>query len=69
MRTMAAISLGRMKAKDASPSLKLYTASKLSLDPVNNACAWALAQITGEPLPPAGIVYQSLPPWFWTPQH
>lgn len=69
VRQMAAISLGRMKAKSSIPSLQKFTSGKLHLDPVNNACAWALAQITGEPLPPAGVVQQLLPAWFLTPQY
>ncbi len=57
VRWMAAVSLGRMKAKDALDDLRRsYVAKKPSLDPVNNACGWAIEQITGERMPPPGTV-------------
>jgi HEAT repeat protein len=57
VRWMCAISLGRIKAKDALGALKkFYTAGKPSLDPVNNACGWAMEQITGQRMPPPGTV-------------
>jgi HEAT repeat protein len=64
VRGMAAVSLGRMKDKNAAPTLRRFYAGKPTLDPVNNACGWALAQITGEPVPPPGTVEQRQPAWF-----
>jgi HEAT repeat protein len=57
VRWMSAVSLGRMKAKDALGTLrKFYIAMKPSLDPVNYACGWAIEQITGETMPSPGTV-------------
>jgi HEAT repeat protein len=67
VRRVAAISLGRMKAKDATATLKRFYIDKPTLDPVSNACGWALSQITGEPLPPPGIVEQMDRRWFLAP--
>jgi hypothetical protein len=57
VRWMSAVTLGRMKAADRLPMLRLYySAGKASLDPVNNACGWAIQCITGEVMPsPAEI--------------
>jgi HEAT repeat protein len=50
VRWMSAVTLGRMKAKSALPSLrKHYLAYPENKDYV---CAWAIEQITGERLPP-----------------
>jgi len=64
VRGMAAVSLARMKATDAVPTLRRFYRGKLSPDPVNNACGWALAQITGEPLPPPATIEQIDRNWF-----
>jgi HEAT repeat protein len=67
VRLMAAVTLGRMKAKQALPSLKKFWRGRLSDEPLNNACGWAVEQITGEPIPPAvptRILQQS---WFLVP--
>ena len=49
VRWMCAVSLGRMKAKERLPSLRKFNADgKYSLNAVNNACGWAIEQITGE---------------------
>jgi hypothetical protein len=53
VRRMAAVTLGRMNAKEALPSLRRFFSSrKPTLDPVNNACGWAIERITGEAVPP-----------------
>lgn len=64
VRRMAAISLGRMKATKAIPTLKRFYSEKLTLDQVNNACGWALEQITGDPLPKTGIIEKMDRQWF-----
>jgi hypothetical protein len=52
LRRMAAVALGLMHAKAALPSLRhYYGAHKPTLDAVNNACGWAVEQITGEVMP------------------
>lgn len=67
VRQLAAVALGRMKASAAVPTLKEYYTGKPTPDPVNNACGWALAQITGVPVPPPGTVEQPASGWFLTP--
>ena len=56
VRRMSAITLGRMKSKDSLQSLRRYFMTKPTLDRVSPACGWAIAQNTGEPLPPAGTM-------------
>jgi HEAT repeat protein len=57
VRRMAAVTLGLMNAKSALPSLRRHhDVSKLSLDPVSNACGWAIERLTGEVFPRPGPV-------------
>lgn len=56
VRWMCALTLGRIQAKDAVPSLRRhYPFGQPANDPVNNACGWAIEQITGEKMPPRTI--------------
>jgi len=64
VRRMSAVSLGRMKATDAMPTLRRFYSGKLTPDAVNNASGWAITQITGEPLPPPGTIEQIDRRWF-----
>jgi hypothetical protein len=34
---------------------------------VNNACGWAIARITGEPMTPAGVIERPDRRWFVSP--
>jgi HEAT repeat protein len=53
VRRMAAVALGLMNAKSAIASLRRHhDTSKFYLDPVSNACGWAIARLTGEVMPP-----------------
>jgi HEAT repeat protein len=54
VRAMAALSLGRMKARDEVPLLNKMVVDKSQPAEVAFACSWALGQITGEqkPFPP-----------------
>ena len=57
VRWMSAVTLGRMRAANQLPALRrFYPALKPSLDQVNNACGWAIQQLTGEPMPPPGEI-------------
>jgi HEAT repeat protein len=68
VRRMAAITLGRLKAKDTLKSLRQHYAAKQPMeDPVNNACGWAIEQITGEPMPPPATIQRVRRDWFLTP--
>jgi HEAT repeat protein len=64
VRRMSAISLARIKATDALPSLRRYYAGKQTDDLVNNACGWAIAHLTGTPLPALGVIERSDRKWF-----
>jgi HEAT repeat protein len=65
---MCAIALGRMKAKEGLPNLrKYYLEGKYSFDGFNNACGWAIEQITGEKVPPPGTQYLPQVQWFLVP--
>jgi hypothetical protein len=57
-----------MKATSTLPTLREYYPSKKpSIDPTNNACGWAIEQITGEKMPPAGTVEAMQLGWFLQP--
>ena len=64
---MSAVTLGRMKAEAALPTLRKFWTGKLSNDPTSNACGWAIHQITGEPIPPGEAVRQVRIDWFLVP--
>jgi hypothetical protein len=65
---MSAVSLGRMKARASLDTLRrFYVTLPPNLDPVHNACGWAIEQITGEKVPPAGTMEFSMERWFLTP--
>lgn len=51
IRRMSAITLGRMMDKDSITTLRTYTDQKPSKNAVNNACGWAIEQLTGEKMP------------------
>ena len=67
VRRMAAVSLGRMNAAAAVPTLRRFYRGELSTDPVNNACIWALVRITGEPPPPPRTIERPERRWFLSP--
>src|SRR5262245_13575441 len=68
VRRMAAITLGRLKAKEALPSLRRHFADgKPSQDTVNNACGWAIEQLTGEVMPAPETIRGMQRDWFLTP--
>ena len=51
VRRMSAVSLGRMKAEAALDPLRQYLESMSVNCELGYACAWAIQQITGEPIP------------------
>jgi HEAT repeat protein len=68
VRQMCAITLGRIKAKEALPSLRKNCPNQEpSENSVNNACGWAIAQITGEAMPAVKIIRKMQRDWFLTP--
>ena len=68
VRRMTAIALGRMKANDALPSLRKHMFSREPVeDPVNNACRWAIIQLTGEAMLPPTPIRKVQGGWFLVP--
>jgi HEAT repeat protein len=68
VRRMCAIGLGRMKAQAALPTLKEFCPGmEFSTHDVNNACGWAIEQVTGTKLPPPKPVKYSQRLWFLVP--
>jgi hypothetical protein len=61
---MAAISLGRMKAKEALPILRGLGGARLS---AHDPFSWAAGQILGEPLAAPETTYKVRRDWFLTP--
>jgi HEAT repeat protein len=68
VRAMAAITLGRLGAKQSLPALRERSGSGwATTDPVANACRWSVARLTGEALPAAGVVEHTRRAWFLAP--
>jgi HEAT repeat protein len=68
VRRMAAISLARLKAKKSLEVLREFAfGTAPDTDIVVNACRWAVGHLTGEPVPPAGVVEVKQRNWFLTP--
>ncbi|KAA5541855.1 HEAT repeat domain-containing protein [Roseiconus nitratireducens] len=60
VRSMSAVSLGRMEAKSALPVLRQFAGT-------NIACRWAIEQLTGEEPPPIQDVIQNVGGWILAP--
>jgi HEAT repeat protein len=67
VRRMSAVTLGRIKAKGAVPTLRVFYGGKPGDDPVNNACGWAIQGLTGQAVPPPGTVHKTQRDWFLVP--
>jgi HEAT repeat protein len=68
VRWACAITLGRIRGEEALPSLRRYCPDyRRELDPVNNACGWAIGQITRQPGPPDRTIETMQRNWFLTP--
>jgi len=52
VRRFSAVTLGRMKAAAALPTLEIFCEPAGIQTAVGYACAWSIAQITGQPVPP-----------------
>jgi HEAT repeat protein len=68
VRRLAAVALARMQAKQALPTLRSFAeGTKPSLEVAAHACRWAIGQLTGEPVPPAGVFESPQRDWFLMP--
>jgi HEAT repeat protein len=69
VRWMSAVGLGRMKAVDRIAGLRQYQLNvEPNDDPINNACCWAIEQLTGKKMPQARTIYKPERDWFLIPQ-
>jgi HEAT repeat protein len=68
VRLMSAITLGRMKAKAALPSLRKHYPNKPTDNAIANACGWAIEQVTGEVVPPPETIRKMQRDWFLIPR-
>jgi len=66
VRRMSAIALGRMRAEGMVDKIRPYYSGKPNLDQINNAAGWAIEQLTGEKVPPPGIIETKPLNWFLT---
>jgi HEAT repeat protein len=68
VRLMCAVALGRMKAPKALQSLRKYCPDMNPVrDPVQNACGWAISQLTGAAIPPPKTIRIGRLDWFLLP--
>jgi HEAT repeat protein len=69
VRRMAAVSLGRMKANQSLPALRLQAENaRPSTDIVVNAARWAVNRMTQEPVPQLGVIESIQADWFLIPE-
>lgn len=67
VRTMTAISLGRMKSESQLPTLRTFAEQHGPIDSVGLACLWAIEQITGEPWETVETLTFGVSGWFLQP--
>jgi len=67
VRQMSAVSLGRMRAEEALATLRRFSQPDTVTDPVGYACAWAIHEITGEPIPEPPVQEVPRLGWFLEP--
>ncbi|MCU0959797.1 MAG: HEAT repeat domain-containing protein [Pirellulaceae bacterium] len=67
VRRLAAVSLGRMHAQSSLEDLRRMATLEGSQSAVGIACAWAIHEITGEPMPSVRPLIQWESEWFLQP--
>lgn len=68
VRTMTAISLGRMQSESQLTTLRSFAEQHGPVDTVGLACLWAIEQITGEPMETIETLTFGVSGWFLQPQ-
>jgi HEAT repeat protein len=69
VRRMSAILLGRLGAKDTLKALRRFTANfEFTGEPVNDACNWSIARLTGAKLPAPKTIERTQIDWFLRPR-
>ena len=66
-KTWASISIGRMMGKSALPTLRRYWDVEGPNSEFGQATAWAIHQMTGEPIPEPTLGTMTIPNWFLRP--
>lgn len=67
VRRMSAITLGRMKAEEALPSLRRYYTPQGAVEFIGASCNWAITRMTGEMFPQPAPEHRSESGWFLEP--
>lgn len=67
VQRFAAVALARMKANDQLGTLRSVASAQTSPPELALACQWAIAQLTGKPMPAPEPQYQSITGWFLEP--
>lgn len=67
VRRLSAVSLGRMRAESCLEDLRRMGAPHAIQSDVGMACAWAVHEITGDPIPPIPPLVQWEVDWFLQP--
>ncbi len=67
VRRMAAVSLGRMKAKDGLPALEKFYKEETPNSLIGYSCRWSIHEITGTELPGPVAMIKSHSNWFLVP--
>ena len=67
VRQMSAVSLGRMHAEDSVPALRRFLREESLESSVGYACAWAIREITREPIPELPVHEVPRMGWFLEP--
>ena len=67
VRVTSAVSLGRMKAESALPTLRRFLEGESINSRVGYVCAWAIREITGEPIPEFPLQQAWQGGWFLEP--
>jgi len=67
VRRMAAVSLARMGHRESLTTLREFFDPANANDEIGRACAWAVAQLTGQAATPAGVTTLHHVDWFLVP--
>ena len=67
VKTWASVSIGRMLGRSALPTLRRYWKVEGRNSEFGQATAWAIHQMTGEPIPKPTLGLTTIPNWFLRP--
>ena len=67
VRSMCAVTLGRMKSEPSLPILRKWYKTETHNNYLGRCCGWAIERITGEKLPDADVLHVKPVNWFLEP--